>query len=207
MKQLSKKKRLVVIIAAAAVITAAIVVAIVFAAKGNNASQENRQDSEYITVAGENANDSAISGSNDSSVSSSGTGNEGSSTTASNNGVNNTTASNGKNKIESTTESTTQFTTIARDKATYLPEEPFDDRMLTESMALYSLQTYYGEKYVVNYDVPNYEGDDTIAFAVFKNDDKKTNIEYRVTVNMYTGKTVQTDKKGKTTDISDKINY
>ena len=36
---------------------------------------------------------------------------------------------------------------------------------------------------------------------------KKKIVEYRVTVNMYTGKTVQTDKKGKTKDISAKINY
>lgn len=36
---------------------------------------------------------------------------------------------------------------------------------------------------------------------------KKKIVEYRVTVNMYTRKTVQTDKKVKTKDISDKINY
>lgn len=206
MKQPDKKKKIAIIIAVTVVLVAAIVVVIVFATKGSDTAPSDTQETEYVTVIDENGNEITLVDENNNPVTVK-LKNENESSTANTNSDKNTNNSNNENTTESVTETTTQFTTVASDKATVLPEEPFDDRMLTESMALYSLQRYYGEKYVVNYDVPNNKDGDNIAFAVFANDDEKTNIVYRVTVNLYSGKTVQTDKNGKTNDISDKINY
>lgn len=206
MKQPDKKKRIAIIIAVTIVLVTAIVVAIVFATKDSGTKPSDTQETEYVTVIDENGNEVTLVDENNNPVTVKPE-NENKSSTANTNSDKDTDNSNNENTTESVTETTTQFTTVASDKATVLPEEPFDDRMLTESMALYSLQNYYGEKYVVNYDVPNNKDSDNIAFAVFANDDEKTNIEYRVMVNLYSGKTVQTDKKGKTKDISDKVNY
>ncbi|WP_444243629.1 hypothetical protein [Eubacterium sp.] len=111
---------------------------------------------------------------------------------------------NSNKKDESTTEPLSEYTTNSN-KATVLPEISFDG-LITDSYAITVLQDYYEDTYVVNYDVPNYSGT-KMAFAVFKAGKDKTNIVYTVTVDEETGETIQTDKKGNKTDITDKVDY
>lgn len=96
------------------------------------------------------------------------------------------------------TESTTHYTTVADDHN--LPEDTFDEYVYTESSAMFFLQEYYGDKYIVNYDWKNTKGDN-VHYAVFKVDDLYT-IHYEVVVNILTGKATQKDMKtGKTVKI------
>ena len=106
---------------------------------------------------------------------------------------------------ESTTEPLTEYTTISSDGKIELPDVSLDG-LVTASYALLTLQEYYGDTYVVNYDLPNNSGT-KMAFAVFKAGKDKTNIVYTVTVDEETGETIQTDKKGNKTDITDKVDY
>lgn len=107
-------------------------------------------------------------------------------------------------KKETTTEPLSEYTTTSNE-ATVLPEISFDG-LITDSYAITVLQDYYKDNYIVNYDVPNYNGT-KMAFAVFKTGKVKTNIVYTVTVDEETGETIQTDKKGNKTDITNKVDY
>lgn len=112
---------------------------------------------------------------------------------------------NSNKKDESTTEPLTEYTTISSDGKIELPDISLDG-LVTASYAILTLQEYYGDAYVVNYDLPNNSGT-KMAFAVFKAGKDKTNIVYTVAVDEETGETIQTDKKGNKTDISDKVDY
>lgn len=92
-------------------------------------------------------------------------------------------------KVKGTSQPSTYYTTT---QSNALPEDSFDG-VFTESSALFFLQGYYGDKYVVNYYPKNNKGD-VCGYAVF--DYYKTNeIAYTVTVNIVTGKAYQIDTK------------
>ena len=124
-----------------------------------------------------------------------------------NDGKNNSNSGNNNSnkKDESTTEPLTEYTTINSDGKIELPDVSLDG-LVTASYALLTLQEYYGDAYVVNYDLPNNSGT-KMAFAIFKAGKDKTNIVCTVTVDEETGETIQTDKKGNKTDITDKVDY
>lgn len=94
-------------------------------------------------------------------------------------------------------EGTTTYTTKPSG-ATVLPEDSFDDYVLSESMALTNLQANYPEKWINYYNDydPNNNGD-YAYFAVFTNPDKHT-ITSVITVDLRTGKAnernLKTDK-------------
>lgn len=91
--------------------------------------------------------------------------------------------------VKGTTQPSTYYTTTHSND---LPEDPFDG-VFSESSALFFLQGYYGDNYVVNYYPKNNKGD-VCGYAVF--DYYKTNeIVYTVTVNLMTGKAYQIDTK------------
>ncbi len=99
-------------------------------------------------------------------------------------------------------EGTTTYTTTSPSDATVLPDEPFDDNLLSESLALVNLQSNYPEKwinYYYDYD-PNNNGD-YAYFAVFTNPDKHT-ITSVITVDLRTGAANERNlKTGKVTSI------
>lgn len=204
MNQFDKKKRIAIIIAAA-VLIAAIIVAVIFATKSNNNAQKIADETEYVTIIDENGNAVTLLDDSKNPVTKN-PDTQSENTTSKKNNDKNSGNSNSAVTTEKVTETTTQFTTNSPDTAIVTPDVPLDEYTLTNSLALYRLQEYYGEKYIVNYDEPNNKDTDNIAFAVFANDDEKTNIEYRVIVNLYSGKAIQTDKKGKSTEITKEIN-
>lgn len=93
-------------------------------------------------------------------------------------------------KVKGTTQPSTYYTTvISKD----LPLDPIDEYVFTDSSAMFFLQGYYGDNYVVNY-YPENTKEDVIGYAIF--DKYKTNeITYTVTVDLLTGKSYQIDTK------------
>lgn len=106
-------------------------------------------------------------------------------------------------KPTQTTESTTHYTTTAK-QAPLNPfegvEEPADDSVFTESSAMAYLQIYYGDDYVVNYDSDKTRG--TVCYySVFKKENKYK-VYATVKVDLYSGKVIQTlTKNNKSKEI------
>lgn len=207
MKKLSKNKKIAIIVAVVLVIAIAVGISIVAATKkgGNEADNNSLSSSltsaedvtEYVTELDENGKPVIKKDENGNPVTKK----------VQSSGNTGTDKPQGSSDDEDTTEPLTHFTTIPSNQPIETPDMPMDDYKLTESLALYLLQNYYGDDYVVNYDEPNNKDGDNIAYAVFVNDENGTTIAYTVMVNIYDGNAIETDSKGKTKDISKEIAF
>lgn len=202
--KIDNKKKKIIIIAAVIILVAAIATTVgVLCSK--RAKQSENTESQTVTVDVTDENGEIVTDENGNAVTEVEPATD-TSKKADNSDKDETTTKSKKtnSKNETTTEPLSEYTTNSN-KATVLPEISFDG-LITDSYAITVLQDYYEDTYIVNYDLPNYSGT-KMAFAVFKVGKDKTNIVYTVTVDEETGETIQTDKKGNKTDITDKVDY
>lgn len=210
-----KKKIIIVSICVVLVAAVAITIGVVCSKKSHKTNQDETQvetvlvtDENGETVTDENGNPVTQTKAESDKTETNGKNinnneNQNDNTTSGSNGDSSSGSSNGKS--EETTESTTHFTTVNPNENQALPEDSFDDT-IPEYNALLVLQEYYKDDYVVNYDRKNYT-DDTYSFAVFEKSGNGSTIAYTVTVDIVSGKTLQTNANGKTTDISNRVSY
>ena len=202
--KLSKKKKIIIIVAAVVVIAAIATAIGVTCSK--KAKSSDSAENQTVTVAVTDENGNTVTNADGQAVTQTQIDNDKTTTNKSESGKENSnsqpTKSNGKS--ETTTEPPTEFTTIDPKLPIELPAIPDDDYALTESLGLYVLENYYGDKYVINYDMDKSKDDD-IQYVVFENNSKKTDIAYYVEINIQSGKAQQKDTKGKTKDITEDL--
>lgn len=202
--KIDNKKKKIIIIAVAVILIAAIAttVGILCSQKSKNSEDTETQT---VTVEVTDENGETVTDENGNAVTE--TEPAESTTKKSDKSDRDETTTKGKSsgKNETTTEPLSEYTTVNPDGKIELPDVSLDG-LVTASYALLTLQEYYGDTYIVNYDIPNNNGT-KMAFAVFKTGKVKTNIVYTVTVDEETGETIQTDKKGNKTDITNKVDY
>lgn len=222
MKELNKNKK-VVIITVAVLVIIAIVVAVVFATQKNSGSSGDAssdtpspvyetvvdEKGNVVTKTDENGEPITKADKNGNPVYEKTTGKD--KTSSSDTTKKGQSGKDTSTKPTSEKEQTSQYTTMPADQPIVTPDIPLDEYALTASLAFYNLQSYYDsyydEKYIVNYDTPNNKDSDNISFAVFVKDEKvKTKIEYHVMVNLLKGTYTQTDSKGKSKNITKAVN-
>lgn len=218
------KKKKIIIISVCVILVAAIAITVgVVCSKKNNNNTDADEETQIVAVTDENGEtvtnengepvteiehiENNVSNGNSANSNQGGqnSGNSGNSGSSNNGSSGGSSGGNSSGSLQETTEPPTHYTTMSENDKNSLPEDSFDDT-IPQFNALLFLQEYYGSNYVVNYDMNN-TTDEIYAFTVFEKSGDGTNIAYTVTVHNTTGKTVQTDSKGKTTDISDKISY
>lgn len=215
------KKKKIIIISVCVILVAAIAITVgVVCSKKNKDNTYAGEETQIVAVTDENGetvtdeNGEAVTeiehiendaSNGNSSVSNQGGQGSGSSGNSSNGSSGGSSGGNSSGNLQETTEPPTHYTTMSENDKNTLPEDSFDDT-IPQFNALLFLQEYYGSNYVVNYDIYN-TTDEIYAFTVFEKSGDGTDIAYTVTVHNISGKTIQTDSKGKSTDISDKITY
>lgn len=200
--KIDNKKKKIIIIAAVIILVAAIATTVgILCSK--KAKQSENTESQTVTVDVTDENGEIVTDENGNAVTETEPA-ESTTKKADKSDKDETTKGKSNGKNETTTEPPTEFTTIDPKLPIELPALPDDDYALTESLGLYVLENYYGNKYVVNYDMAKSKDDD-IQYVIFLNNSKKTDIAYYVQINIETGKATQTDTKGKTKDITEDL--
>lgn len=218
------KKKKIIIISVCVILVAAIAITVgVVCSKKNKDNTDAGEETQIVAVTDENGetvtdengetvteiehieNDASNGNSSGSNQGGQGSNNSGNSGDSSNGSSGGSSGGNSSGGLQETTEPPTHYTTMTDEEKNMLPEDSFDET-IPQFNALLFLQEYYGSDYVVNYDNDN-TTDETYAFTIFEKSGDGTKIAYTVTVHNISGKTIQTDSKGKSTDISDKITY
>lgn len=207
--KIDNKKKKIIIIAAVIILVAAIATTVgVLCSKKSSDSDDSQTQTVMVEVTDENgeavtnADGEIVTKAEE--VKNKSNGDKKTSADGKNNN-NNSGNNNSNKKDESTTEPLTEYTTKSPLDANMGYDQLLDDDLiLTPRNGLLALQEYYGDKYVVNLGDNDWTSND-IYYVIFVKNEKKTDIAYRIVVNMETGKAIQTDENNKTEDITEPL--